>query len=162
MQALTLVALILVEIDFGLALAHALELPGKLRLNEAEYKAVQGIYYPGFTLGGLVGEFGGLIVCAVLLFLTPPGTARFEWTAVALASLAAGNLTYWVLTHPVNKFWVKDIGKSALGSGFFSTFANAKPGQWTLLRNRWEISHVIRACLFTVSLLSMSIVTANA
>jgi hypothetical protein len=44
----------------GLSLAHALEFPGKKRLDEKQYKAVQTIYYPGFTIGGMVGEFGGL------------------------------------------------------------------------------------------------------
>jgi hypothetical protein len=34
-------------------------LPGKRRLDEATYKAVQAIYYPGFTLVGRVGELGG-------------------------------------------------------------------------------------------------------
>jgi hypothetical protein len=29
------------------SVAHALELPGKIRLNEAEYRIVQRIYYPG-------------------------------------------------------------------------------------------------------------------
>jgi hypothetical protein len=40
----------------ALSLAHALEVPGKLRLNKEQYLAVQTIYYPGFTLGG-IAEF---------------------------------------------------------------------------------------------------------
>ena len=52
-------SLLLVAVTMGLSLAHALEFPGKLRLDEPTYRAVQAIYYPGFTIGGLVGEFGG-------------------------------------------------------------------------------------------------------
>jgi len=35
--------------------------------------AMQSIYYPGFTIGGGIGEFGGLIAALILLFFTPLG-----------------------------------------------------------------------------------------
>jgi hypothetical protein len=54
-----------------------LEFPGKQRLDEPTYRAVQAIYYPGFTIGGLVGEFGGMIALVALLILTPRDTERF-------------------------------------------------------------------------------------
>lgn len=38
---------------------------------------MQAIYYPGFTIVGLVGELGALIVLAVLLYLMPYETSRF-------------------------------------------------------------------------------------
>ena len=50
----------------GLVLAHALEFPGKLRLNKETYLNMQMIYYPGFTIGGMVGEAGGLATLALL------------------------------------------------------------------------------------------------
>lgn len=40
------------------------------------------------------------------------------------------------------------------------TFAGAKTGDWTELRNRWEISHVIRAGLATLSLISIAVATS--
>ena len=43
----------------AMALAHALEYPGKLRLSKESYLATQTIYYPAFTFGG-VCEFGGI------------------------------------------------------------------------------------------------------
>jgi hypothetical protein len=46
------VTVFLVPVTMSLALAHALELPGKMRLNKETYIAVQTIYYPGFTYGG--------------------------------------------------------------------------------------------------------------
>ena len=49
----------------ALVLAHALELPGKRRLSKNTYLAVQPIYYHGFTIGGAVGEFGGLVALPI-------------------------------------------------------------------------------------------------
>ena len=46
----------LVSIGWALALSHALEMPGKLRLNKEAYITAQTIYYPGFTIGAAVGE----------------------------------------------------------------------------------------------------------
>jgi hypothetical protein len=53
MRVLMVFTLLLVAIATTLSLAHALELPGKMRLKEATYKAVQTIYYPGFTIAVL-------------------------------------------------------------------------------------------------------------
>lgn len=86
MKAVSILALLLVAVTMGLTLAHALELPGKLRLDKDTYVAVQAIYHPGFTIGGLVGELGGLLVPFALLFLTPYVTQRFWWTAAPFGS----------------------------------------------------------------------------
>ena len=47
-------------VTMSLALAHALELPGKLRLGKEEYCAVQTIDYSGFTIAG-AAEIGSTI-----------------------------------------------------------------------------------------------------
>ena len=60
LHALQVVTVISVSVAMALALAHALELPGKLRLTKEAYYAMQSIYYPGFTIGG-IGEAGGLL-----------------------------------------------------------------------------------------------------
>jgi hypothetical protein len=52
MLALQVVTVLLIATTMSLALAHVLELPGKLRLDQQTYLAVQTIYYPGFTIGG--------------------------------------------------------------------------------------------------------------
>jgi hypothetical protein len=155
-KAVSILALLLVAVTMGLALAHALELPGKLRLNRDTYVAVQAIYYPGFTIGGLVGELGGLIVLLALLFLTPYGTQRFWWTTAAFAFLVSAHAVYWLVTHPVNNFWVKDIDIAGPGAAFFS-FLSGKGGEWAQMRDVWEYSHVARACLAMASLVSMAI-----
>lgn len=158
--AASILGLLLVSITIGLSLAHALEFPGKLRLDEPTYRAVQAIYYPGFTIGGLLGEFGSMLVLAVLLFLTPPGTERFFWTATALGLLLAGHTTYWMVTHPVNSAWLKDTELGGASQLFFGLFS-APQADWRHMRNVWEWSHVARACLATLAFLSMTLAIAR-
>jgi len=51
----------------GFALAHALEFPGKLRLDQRTYLSVQTIYYPGFTIGGIAEPLSTVATLALLL-----------------------------------------------------------------------------------------------
>ena len=147
---LQVVSVTFVSIVMALALAHELELPGKMRLSEETYRAVQAIYYPGFTIGG-IGEGLGLVSLLALLFLTPMGTA-FWLTLAAFITLAAMHGAYWLLIHPINNFWVKDIAIGKASSLFFGINAmdgrdDAHAPDWRALRNRWEYSHAVRAFL---------------
>lgn len=163
MQALQVLTLLLVSITMGLALAHALEFPGKKRLPQEIYTQVQPMYYPGFTIGGAVGEFGGLVALLVLLSLTPFGTSEFWLTLAALVALLAVQAVYWTITHPVNKEWMKSEGLGAAGKAFFQSDPLSRPpnlpgeAHWTILRDRWEWSHVARAALGTGSFLFLAI-----
>ena len=154
MLALQVFAVLLVAIAMALALAHALELPGKLRLSKEEYLVVQPIYYPGFTVGG-AAEPLALVVVLALMLLTPQRTA-FWLTAGALAALVLMHAAYWLVTHPVNKFWLRDTALIGAGAGFFAFDPLRREGRaadWTALRDRWEFSHVVRASLGVVSLI---------
>jgi hypothetical protein len=153
---LSLTALLLLAVTMGLSLAHALECPGKLRLDEQTYRAVQAIYYPGFTIGGLVGEFGGMLALIALIILTPTTTERFWWTAAALGFLLVGHATYWVVTHPVNAAWLKDTTLTGMSRMFFGLFS-APDADWRHMRNVWEYSHVARAGLHMLGFLSMTL-----
>ncbi|MFC4495640.1 hypothetical protein ACFPA8_16040 [Streptomyces ovatisporus] len=139
------------------AVAHVLELPGKMRLSRAEYVVVQRIYYPGFTFAGF-GEFVAIAVTAVALALTEAGSAGFALRAVALAALAGVQAVYWLRVHPVNGFWLEGEDLDRFSSGFFAFRARrggADPGghvEWTALRDRWEYGHATRAVLAVVSL----------
>jgi Anthrone oxygenase len=160
---LQVVTVILVAVAMALSLAHALELPGKMRLDKKAYYAVQPIYYPGFTIGGGVGDFGGTLVTIILLFLTPWGSADFWLTLVALLGLIGMHAVYWLFTHPVNQFWLEGEKLDKFSSGFFSfgtkrsKLEKETPPDWTELRNRWEYSHVARAGLALVSLIALVI-----
>jgi hypothetical protein len=152
--------IMLVSVAMALALAHALELPGKMRLSKDIYLAVQPIYYPGFTIGGGIGEGGGMIALLALLAFTPFASTRFWWTLAAFLLLLTMHLTYWFVTHPVNGFWIKDIELTGLGATFFSILAPspAEAGtDWSKLRDIWEYSHVARAVFAMLSLISLII-----
>lgn len=157
LQVLQILTVSLVAVAMALALAHALELPGKLRLAKEQYLAVQPIYYPGFTVGG-AAEPLGLLMTLVLLFWMPRGGAAFWLTVGAVVSLVAMHATYWLLTHPVNNFWLKDVDLKGAGAGFFSfdpfkRTSDPARADWTLYRDRWEYSHVVRAVFGLVSLI---------
>jgi Domain of unknown function (DUF1772) len=146
---LKIVTVIFVAVAMALSLAHALELPGKLRLSKEEYLGVQPIYYPGFTIGG-AAEPIGLLLTLVLLLLAPAGSAAFWLTAVAFVALLVMHAAYWLLIHPVNNFWLKDFRLKGAGAGFFSfdpldPAAASAAQDWTLLRDRWDYSHLVRA-----------------
>jgi hypothetical protein len=162
-----ILCLLLVAVAMALSLAHALEWPGKMRLAEGEYLAVQPIYYPGFTFAG-GAEPLGILALAVLLFLTPSGAA-FWLVAGALAALAAAHGAYWLLTHPVNSFWLKNTKDTKLGgagSAFFKfdplrRGGESTPADWRAMRDRWERSHAVRAVLTLASFLLLSAAVAS-
>jgi hypothetical protein len=154
---LEILSVLLVAVAMALSLAHALEWPGKIRLSKDEYLAMQPIYYPGFTIGG-IAEPAGLLALLVLLFVT---TEEGFWLLVgAFVALAAMHATYWLLTHPVNNFWLKDFKPKGVGGSFFAIGGSrlGEDADWTALRDRWETSHAIRAAL---GLLSLILLTAS-
>jgi hypothetical protein len=152
---LQILAVMLAAVTMSLALAHALELPGKLRLNKEQYLAVQTIYYPGFTLGG-IAEFGSIVATLALLMLTPAGSSQFWLVAGALAALAAVQVTFWTVTQPVNRYWMQHTDLSRAATRFFETGSKAPAGDWTVMRDRWERSHVLRAIAATLALLLLT------
>jgi Domain of unknown function (DUF1772) len=154
MVLLKIFSVIVVAIAMATALAHALELPGKMRLPKEQYLAVQAIYYPGFTIGG-VAEPVGLIITALLAFLTPPGSSSFWLTVGAFVALALMHAVYWAFIHPVNNFWLRDVNLQGAGAAFFGHGSDRSPRQgqadWTYLRDRWEYSHLARAGLAAIA-----------
>ena len=91
---LQILTVVFVAVAMALALAHALELPGKMRLSKETYYAMQPIYYPGFTIGG-ISEPVGIILTIILLFLMPLGSVDFWLTLIALIGLFGMQAVYW-------------------------------------------------------------------
>jgi len=65
--------------------------------------------------------------------------------------------SYWILTHPVNNFWLKDFELKRIGAGFFSfnplnRTGRSNEAEWTQLRDRWKYSHVARAVFGLIGL----------
>ncbi|HKP27431.1 MAG TPA: hypothetical protein VJV39_26420 [Dongiaceae bacterium] len=157
---LQVITLVLVAVGVSLTLAHALELPGKMRLGKENYVAVQSIYYPGFTIGALFGEFGAIIVTLLLLIATPADTPAHLLTFIALIALLLMHALYWTLTHAVNRFWVADQKLGKAGTAFFTPSGERIGEDWTRLRHRWEYSHVARACCAMVAFVALATATA--
>src|SRR3979409_1595959 len=118
-RALEVLTVVCVAVAMALSLAHALELPGKMRLSKEQYRATQPIYYPGFTIGG-AAEPIGLLLLLLLLGFTPAGTLAFWLILGAFLALLAMHPAYWLLVHPVNNFWLKDFQLKGVGAGFFA------------------------------------------
>lgn len=146
----------------ALSLAHALEYPGKLRLAKADYMKVQEIYYPGFTLGGISEPAAILLTLFVLIFTSAGGLL----VLFAFLLLVLMQATYWLFTHPVNRFWLKDFDLKGADRGFFALGpfgTRALKGDWTALRDQWEYSHIARTVFGGTAFVLLSIaVTASA
>jgi hypothetical protein len=155
-----ILTLILVSIAMALSLAHALELPGKLRLKREAYLAIQSIYYPGFTYGG-ASEPMSILAAVALLMLMPPGNWEFWLTLAALIALASMQAVFWLVTQPVNRFWLAGVALDPASERFFGSseaLTNKRP-EWTALRDRWEYSHLARAVLALAAFVLLLIAT---
>lgn len=154
LTVLQVITLLLVAVAMTPALAHALEFPGKMRLSEDAYLVVQRIYYPGFTIAGVV-ESISMIAALALVIITPRESVAFELSLVALLLLVAMHAIYWIVTAPVNKIWLKEERLGKAGTAFFGmkeSGTEPRSAEWTTLRNRWEYSHITRAVLVTIAL----------
>jgi hypothetical protein len=160
-QVLQVIALLLVAVCVAFSLAHVGEFAGKMRLNEDAYRAVQTIYFPGFTVGGL-SEPLAMLALAALLFFGDLGVRPFWMSAAALLALVAMQLVFWLITQPVNRVWVKDLDLQGAGARFFGAKSSAPPhaagtADWKRLRDRWEYSHIARAALAGLAFVLLAI-----
>jgi hypothetical protein len=160
MLVLEITAILLTAVVMSLSLAHALELPGKLRLNREAYLTTQAIYYPGFTFGG-IAEPLAIIVVLLLLSTSPVGT-RFWLLLLSLVALAAVQVIFWFWVQPVNRIWLKDLQLGQAGAAFFgkqrqAPVDNPEAENWQALRDRWESGHVARAVFAIIALLLLTI-----
>lgn len=156
MQTLKILAVIVTSIPMGLSLAHALELPGKYRLDRDSYLAMPSVYYPGFTVGGAAEPLSILIVLAVVLMQSQ--TLALWLAVLALISLIAMHAIFWIVTQPVNRFWLTGSNLSGLGASFFAG-APAAERDWMVLRDRWEYSHLARAVCAVIAFVALVIVS---
>jgi Domain of unknown function (DUF1772) len=165
MLALQVVTVLLIATTMSLALTHVLELPGKLRLDEQTYLAVQTIYYPGFTIGGICEPLA-IIATAVLLLVGPKSQPQFWLTLAACLAIVCTQLVFWCVTQPANRFWLKNQELSTAGERFFGVVETKQAEQnrnnenWRHLRNRWEYSHAIRAVFSATALILMVVAVA--
>jgi len=154
-------------VTFALSLAHALELPGKLRLDKETYCAMQTIYYPGFT----VGRFRRSAECHCRRGPSTDDADPECGIPVDAHWLArpSGDGCHLLDTHPSREqFWLRGQNLGAWGSRFFniSPLREDESDQvgeevWQRLRDRWEYSHVLRALLSAAGLLSLLVAVSR-
>jgi len=117
MALLKICAVMIVAVAMNMALAHALELPGKLRLSKEQYLAVQAIYYPGFTFGGITEPLG-VIVTALLVWLLPAESLGFWLTIGACVALMLMHATYWLMIPSSEQFLAQRCQPARRRRGF--------------------------------------------
>lgn len=153
---LQIVSLMTVSIAMALPLAHVLEWPGKMRLSREQYMAMQRAYYPGFTYAGVVEPLN-VLLCLALVASTPVATPAFWLRAATVILLGTMHAAYWLVTHPINRFW---MAEAKLGGASAKLFASGQHApelshadlDWRQLRRRWEASHALR-CAFGLAAL---------
>lgn len=161
--AVQIIAILFAALSMTTALGHALEMPGKLRLAQEHYRAVQPIYYPGFTIGGGLGEIGTILASAGLALMLPAGSAASGFAWAAFASALIVHALYWLIVHPVNRHWLEDSKVGAAGERFFAVGSDGRAAaDWTVLRDRWERGHAIRAVFATLALVLLAASVASA
>jgi hypothetical protein len=142
-----IVAVLIVSVVMAMSLAHALEFPGKRRLDRDGYFAAQTIYYPGFSVAG-ISEPASIVLVFVLLLMTPVARTAWWLVLIALLLLIAMHVVFWLVTQPVNKYWLAREKIGPTGARFFAIEkARGAMPDWTALRDRWEYSHLARAVL---------------
>src|ERR1044071_6372561 len=99
LTALNIITVLIVSVVMGTSLAHALEYPGKRRLDRNTYFATQAIYYPGFTIAGICEPLS-IAVVLVLFVVTPAAKLGFWLVLVALVALIAMHAVFWLVTQP--------------------------------------------------------------
>jgi hypothetical protein len=132
------VALLATALALGAGLAHALELPAKITLSQADYFTVQQIYAGWNRLAYLLLiELLALVAVAILYrhdarVLVP--------VLAALPALAASQALFWLFTFPANQAtanWTE------------------QPPHWELLRTQWEYSHLAGAACQALALIAL-------
>ncbi|WP_292234342.1 DUF1772 domain-containing protein [Mesorhizobium sp.] len=109
------------------------------------------------TIGGGIGG----VVATFALTLMSGGPVQFRLIAGALAGLLIMQLVFWFMTQPINKHWLQEVELTAPTKRFFATEGRDEPAlpptqEWTVVRNRWELSHVLRAALAMLSLILLT------
>ena len=84
---------------------------------------------------------------------------------IALAALLVTHAIFWIVSQPVDKFWLKNQQLEGIGMRFFyPTGPMTQPGEqadtdkdWKRMPDRWEYSHLVRAVLSVIALVTLAV-----
>ncbi len=132
-------ALLLVTLIFGLAFAHVMELPGKVRLDGLAWLVVQQNLYIGFGPLAAVVEPLSILLTGAFAFTRRRSRIGFRLALLAGACTALGLIEWAFVVAPMN----------TLLNGWTPA---TLPVTWTACRDQWELGHAIHAALFGAAL----------
>lgn len=149
LKLLRFVAILLVALTAGLALAHVLEQSAKMQYDAALYITLQKSLYVQWgppQVGGFL-EPAATAATGLLAFFVRK-SKRALW-------LSLGSLFALLLAFPVIFFWLVAPGNVA----FLAATPPSIPANWIDLRSNWETGHAIRFALqfAALSLLVLSL-----
>jgi hypothetical protein len=135
LKVLRFVNLLLVALTLGMTFSHALEYPGKAKLDGAEWLTVQHNVYLAFGVVGAIIEVTAILTTWIVFAqIRSWKLARVLTLLAGLATTAALGIWFgWV--DPVN---------TALKAWTPATM----PDNWMSFRDRWEAGHAVSAILF--------------
>jgi hypothetical protein len=119
-------------------LAHLMELPNKIGLPREQYFIVQQIYRGWALLGFVV--FGALLSTLVLTMLSRKRPMEFALSLLAFLCIVGTQFVFWTFTFPTNQQ---------------TSNWTVVPENWVVLRNQWEYSHALSACLNLLALIAL-------
>jgi hypothetical protein len=138
------IAMLATALALGGALAHAFELANKINLPADEYFIVQKAYQGWNRLAyPILVEFLSL---ALLVVLARRQRVVQIPAALALVSLVAAQVVFWVYTSPAN---VATEGWTTI------------PDNWAALRRQWEYSHAAGALFQLLAMSSLAVASIN-
>jgi hypothetical protein len=121
------------------ALAHLMELPGKISYDARLYVMLHRTLYPTFGQTAGWAEGLGLLSVLVLVWQVRKRGAAFPLTVTAAVCQMAAMAIFLVFVQPANR----TMGGWPL---------DAIPLDWSHWRDQWEYGHAARAVLLTVAL----------
>lgn len=130
--------ILLLAFAMSAALAHAMELPGKMTYDARLYVMLHRTLYPMF--GHTAGWAEGMALLSVIGLgwrVRKRGSA-FQLTATAAVCQVAAMTVFLAFVQPANETMA-------------SWSLEAIPREWTSWRNQWEYGHAARAVLETVA-----------
>jgi len=135
--------LLLIMLVFGLAFAHVMELPGKLRLTGPVWLIVQQTLYNGFGPFASVVEPLAIVLAWILTVLLRHERPAGRLVLLAALCSSAGLIEWFVVVSPMN----------SLLSSWTSAIL---PPDWTTARDRWELGHVGHAILLGIAFCTLA------
>jgi hypothetical protein len=122
------------------AVAHFMELPGKMKYEPPLYVRLHRTLYPTYGKTAGYAEFVAVVSTGALAWWTGKRQLRAaSLTTAAAGCLAAAHAIFWALVAPANR-------------KMSSWELDAIPAEWQRWRDQWEYSHAARAVLVTGAL----------